>query len=293
MKRRQDAYRYEVEDDRFYRVSDGESNANLLLTCCFHIGYSCNIQCPYCFSPFASKKLVRVDFREIASFIGEQQLQRVVISGGEPFLYERELLSAVEALKDLGTSVLISTNGLLLSKSINRYESILRKVDWVDISLPAATPSTYQIVRQYDGFDEVITAVKKLQDFGKRVRLSFSLCDSNERELYQFLELVASLGVENVRIGNMYLPDQSKTNSLPSTDFLLNEAPHIRQVYLPLDQEAFTHYCEGYLVIRYDGKLFKCSALDSSMIGSIVDFCDKDAIEEMAIHQAFLFGQGD
>lgn len=288
------SYRYEVESDRFFELpAEGVEQANReagqLLNCCLHIGYKCNLSCPYCFSPFNGESLIRCNIEKIVSFIKREKIARVVISGGEPLLYKEELKEAITKIKEVGASVIVSTNGLLLGES-EEYFHILIQADWVDISIPATNSADYHAIRGFDGFDMVTGAVKDLVSRDKRVRLSYISDFQSEEEAELFLSLAASLGVDNVRLG--YIMDVSQRPfSRASNDGILQikEKFGINNIYLPLAGEKLTSYQEGYLVVRFDGALFKNSAIDECYIGSVEDPLKDLEREEMAKHQEQLF----
>ena len=109
----------------------------------------CNFRCPYCHNP----ELVTggtpdnfLDFEEILSFLTKRRsvLGGVAISGGEPLL-QPELPQAVSAIRELGLSVKLDTNGSLpealetvkpdfiamdIKTSFSRYRRLLP--EWAD-----------------------------------------------------------------------------------------------------------------------------------------------------------------
>ena len=75
----------------------------------------CNFLCPFCHNSdlvVAPKDSPEISQEEIFSFLNKRKgiLDGIVISGGEPLLYE-ETIDLIKRIKDLGYSVKLDTNG--------------------------------------------------------------------------------------------------------------------------------------------------------------------------------------
>lgn len=75
----------------------------------------CNFLCPFCHNSdlvVAPKDAPEISQEEIFSFLNKRKgiLDGIVISGGEPLLYE-ETIDLIKRIKDLGYSVKLDTNG--------------------------------------------------------------------------------------------------------------------------------------------------------------------------------------
>ncbi len=74
----------------------------------------CNFRCPYCHNPeLVNGTTERLSEDHILSFLSKRRgkLTAVSITGGEPTIHGKKLLSFIEAVKDLGYKVKIDTNG--------------------------------------------------------------------------------------------------------------------------------------------------------------------------------------
>ena len=104
----------------------------------------CNLRCPYCHNsslvkdPYGSEDLQSIS--KLKEFLVKRQplLGAVVISGGEPLLYEGTK-DLVDFIKNLGLKVKIDTNGL--------YPERLRKlnVDYIAMDIKT-TPDKYYLL---------------------------------------------------------------------------------------------------------------------------------------------------
>jgi pyruvate formate lyase activating enzyme len=83
---------------------------------CIIFTQGCNLRCPYCHNPelvLPESFLPPLDMGEIVSFLEKRKgyLDGVSITGGEPCLYGKGLLSFAKRLKKMGYLVKVDTNG--------------------------------------------------------------------------------------------------------------------------------------------------------------------------------------
>lgn len=125
----------------------------------------CNLECPECISQpvlntkaFSHKRLVDLSFELI-----EMRVKGVVlIGGGEPLLHP-VIGRIIEILSENGIKIGLVTNGTMLHKYI---DIISRDVNWVRVSVDAATKETYRNFRHsatiQNNFDTVIRNIEML-----------------------------------------------------------------------------------------------------------------------------------
>jgi len=131
-------------------------------------------------------------------------VNRVVLHGiGEPLL-NRALPEIIAAVKRRHAYALFNTNGLLLRGAV--APAIASSgLDELRVSVDAASPETYELVRGADGFDRI---VQNLRDFtamkretgaaGPRVSLWITGMKTNVRELPALVQLAHEIGVGEV-----------------------------------------------------------------------------------------------
>src|SRR5271163_5140146 len=89
-------------------------------------------------------------------------IARVVLHGvGEPMLVKR-LPEMVAYLKQRGVYVLFNTNGTLLTKA-NGQALMDAGLDELRVSLDAAEPTVFQMVRGKDMFDRIVSNVRRFR----------------------------------------------------------------------------------------------------------------------------------
>lgn len=123
---------------------------------------TCNHRCTYCaldfmeYQPrFLDKEMLKERLFEMASF----GLKSVMYAGeGEPLLH-KDIGEIINYTKKSGIDVAITTNGVLLKKSL--IEEILGKITWIKVSINGATRETYAKIHKTnpDNFDKVIEAM--------------------------------------------------------------------------------------------------------------------------------------
>jgi tungsten cofactor oxidoreducase radical SAM maturase len=157
-------------------------------------------------------------------------LKRVVIGGfGEPLMHPK-IIEMVTQLHSLGVGVTITTNGLLLDRSIS--EALLRAgVDTLVLSLDSMHVQAYQKTVGRKGLNKVLDNIQSVQglirDAGWRLPalgLEYVVTRSNWEELYKLPNLAKQVGASFVIV----------TNLLPHTPQLAKEILYDRNEPLHL-----------------------------------------------------------
>ena len=168
----------------------------------------CNLKCTTCPQSWGmsedSADLTPETARELLSQL--PTVRRVVLHGiGEPTLNPR-LAEIIAVVKERGAYALFNTNALLLRGAL--LETLVRSgLDEVRISVDAATPETYELVRGADMFSRVIanaTALNetraRLGETTPRVSLWMTGMKSNIRELPMLVRIAADAGIAEVYV---------------------------------------------------------------------------------------------
>ena len=133
-------------------------------------------------------------------------VRRVVLHGiGEPTLNPR-LREIIAVVKERDAYAVFNTNGLLLRGAL--LEQLVRAgLDEVRVSVDAATPETYRLVRGADMFSRVVANARSLAETRLRLgsetpRLSLWMTGlkSNVRELPALVRIAADAGISEVYI---------------------------------------------------------------------------------------------
>ena len=168
----------------------------------------CNLLCETCPRTFEDLEPPADMSWELFTKIVDQvpDIARTVLHGvGEPMLV-RDLPKMIRYLKARGTYVLFNTNGTLLRPS--KFDEIIATgLDEMRVSLDAADPATYKLVRGKDFFHRIVRDVRKFTEHQKKTgattpRVSLWLTGLKETvlQLPDFVRLAADMGVTEVHL---------------------------------------------------------------------------------------------
>jgi MoaA/NifB/PqqE/SkfB family radical SAM enzyme len=177
----------------------------------------CNLLCETCPRTFEELEPPADLSWELFTSIVDQypNIQRVVLHGvGEPMMVA-ELPAMIRYLKARGTYVLFNTNGTLMREKKNR-ELIEAGLDELRISLDAAEPKAFEIVRGRDLFHRIVRNVKNFVALkeamgAKTPRLSLWLTGLREtiEQLPAFIRLAHEIGVPEVHLQRLVFPNSA------------------------------------------------------------------------------------
>lgn len=120
-------------------------------------------------------------------------VRRVLLSGGEPMQHPKWTTIA-QMCRDAGAEVCLTTNGLLLPRSLDA----LTVVDDLRVSLDGATKSTYAAIRGVDGLTLVTRGIQGACQEGLRVTTRTTLQAGNTDELCDLIALCLDMGVHRI-----------------------------------------------------------------------------------------------
>jgi pyruvate formate lyase activating enzyme len=160
-------------------------------TACILWFAGCNMKCQYCYNPEIVNGDGKISFDEALTFLKKRVnlLDGVVISGGEA-TRNKELISFVEKIKELGFLIKLDTNGSapnVLKRLIEK-----RHIDYVALDLKATPEKFYSITeskleRKFWESLQLIQEAKLLHE----VRTTFHrdlLCVDDLRDMSQKLD---------------------------------------------------------------------------------------------------------
>ena len=168
----------------------------------------CDSKCQTCIRTFETLEPPAYLTLERVRAIVEQfpVLDRVVLHGiGEPLL-NPQLFDIVAFLKTRVATVLFNSDAIGLTPA-RAARLIASGLDEYRVSMDAATPETYRLLRGVDRFERVIANVARLVEMQRsaqrttpQVSLWFTASRANVGELPAFVVLAADLGVHEVYV---------------------------------------------------------------------------------------------
>ena len=177
----------------------------------------CNLKCTTCPQSWGmsedSADLTPERAHELLSQL--PSVRRVVLHGiGEPTL-NPHLPEIIDVVKARGAYALFNTNALLLRGKL--LEQLVHSgLDEVRISVDAATPETYKLVRGANMFSKVIANARALSETRRRlgaetpkVSLWMTGLKSNIRELPDLVRIAAEAGISEVYIQRLVFSERN------------------------------------------------------------------------------------
>lgn len=199
----------------------------------------CNLLCTTCPRTFETLEPPGDMSWELFTRIVDQfpKIARVVLHGvGEPMMV-RALPRMIRYLKDRGSHVLFNSNGTLLSARKGR-ELIEAGLDELRLSLDAAGPAAFRVVRGRDMFARILRNIRGFRALQKEMgaatpRVSLWLTGLKETidQLADFVRLAADLGIPEVYLQRLvYFPDGQGLARPQSALFADDDPEEIRLV---------------------------------------------------------------
>lgn len=201
--------------------------------------------------------------------------------GGEPTLHP-DFTDALPIAKKNNLSVGVFSNGSTLNGPL--CDGIVRYVDFIRISIDAATRETYQVVRgvpgdRFDAVREGLCSLLSKRTDKPKIGLKFLIRKTNLHEIGPFVELARDLGVDNVqfkpiRQSTVDLDEVEVRTAISQLDELKARYPgFIRGGIKPIMPRVPCWITPLRVLVDAEGKVFLCNYFnhrrDSHFIGSL------------------------
>ena len=198
---------------------------------------ACNLKCRHCFmsAPHAKHGVPSYEqLADITAQLAECGIFRVGITGGEPLIRE-DLLRLFDLLNEKEIEVtMLYTNGWLVNEALLDALEARRMHPAFQLSYDGI--GMHDFLRGVDGAEEkTLHALQLLKDRGYNVSVSMCLHRKNLSVLRESVNLLASCGVKEVKVGTMM-------------DLGEWMAPELRELHLTRQEEleAFEKYIPEY-----------------------------------------------
>ena len=171
----------------------------------FHTNDACNLHCAHCLvssGPEGGKGLPLETLRSTVDQAVALGLERVLLTGGEPFLF-KDLFALVEHVTGRhGLEVVILTNGTLVTH--DRHRAALASLDRAkvrfQVSLDGASATENDRLRGPGSFEKASAGLRLLSSMGFETSLTAVPCRSNLATLPQLPALAKSLGASSFHL---------------------------------------------------------------------------------------------
>ena len=163
-----------------------------------HVTQRCNLNCRGCYSLDEKRNnLADACLEDICHAIDELAsagVQQLIISGGEPFL-RSDLSEIVRHAKEdcsIGRVVVLSNGTCITPDALSK---IAPYVDGVSVSFDGWSADCEPYIRLEQRFDELVRAIRMIQDAGIPAHMIPTAHAKNIAELPRYMELAKELGV--------------------------------------------------------------------------------------------------
>ncbi len=166
---------------------------------------ACNHRCTFCALDFMAYQKRYLDADLLAKRLPEMErlgLKSIMYAGeGEPLLH-KEIAKIVNYTKKSNIDVAITTNGVLLKKSVAK--KILQKVEWIKVSINAGTEKTYAKVHRTapSDFKKVIrnvsdaVQIKQKNGYPCTIGMQMLLLPENRSEAAPLAKIAKDIGAD-------------------------------------------------------------------------------------------------
>lgn len=220
------------------------------LTLQFELTSCCNVKCKHCYNNSGmdnQKKdaMTPKKWLEFANYLVDKGgIFQCVISGGEPLILGEDLYDIMDVLHNDGTSFLVISNGLLMTKEkAKRFAKYRYK--WFQISIDGYNAEYHDEFRQRQGsWEKATSAVFWLASYGIPVTIAHSVSPQNLKDIDKMCELAFALGAGSIILGEITPSGRS------ANDLSLILTREEKQLFLEKFEENAVRYQDKMLVRR-------------------------------------------
>ena len=199
---------------------------NYPITLQFELTGACNLACKHCYnrSGDADRKsqtlMTPEKWIELAhQIVSDGGIFQSIISGGEPLLLGDRLFDIMDILHDDGTSFVVITNSLLLTKDkVKRFAKY--RFFWFQISIDGATAAVHDKFRGVSGsFDKAVNGALEISDAGIPLVIAHTVTPENISQIEDMVKLSYQLGANSIILGEV----MPSGRAYDSDDIILND----------------------------------------------------------------------
>jgi len=224
------------------------------ITLQFELTGKCNLACKHCYNRSGDKDRKDTTYMtpnkwcELAhEIVNDGGIFQCIISGGEPLLLGDDLFNIMDILHDDGTSFVMITNGLLLTKEkvkkLQKYRFF-----WFQVSIDGHIPEIHDPFRGVKGsWQHAVDGAMEISNAGLPLVIAHSVTPTNLPYLDEMVNLAYQLGANSIILGDI----------LPSGRAISN-----MNLILTRDQKNYLYKMINELSQKYQGKIRIERAMD-------------------------------
>lgn len=249
----------------------------------WHLTEACNYGCRYCYSKWhaatrdrelihdrdASRAMLEAIYRDFAPDNIDMQARlgmswkklRLSLAGGEPLLYERELVRLARQAREIGFELSLITNGSRLTRPLMAELAPLLSV--LDISIDSASALTNREIGRIDRHSRLLslTALREVIADGRRLNPTLRIKINTVVNALNFTEdqhpTITQLAPDKWKVLRM-LPTVTSDLAIADHEFAEFVDRH-RSLAAIMAAEDNTDMVESYIMIDPRGRFFQNS----------------------------------
>jgi radical SAM protein with 4Fe4S-binding SPASM domain len=227
----------------------------------------CNLTCKHCY--ITEKNKVDMPLNDVVNLIEEfDALQgiRVILTGGEPFLYS-QLEQLLKKLIDISLQKVILTNGVLVDDMDEKIFNLLEK-NFIEVYVSVdGLEQTHNDFRNARCFEETIRGISALLDRGISVSINTMIHKQNIDEFGDLYQLITDLGeIKNWSIDIPTFGEEIPEEIKQKYEISYKQGGKILKNYgwgiiyeTPLEGQKVDYSCGPYLMaVDVLGNISKC-----------------------------------
>jgi len=190
--------------DQVRRYERGELGYGCLFV---NITSRCNSRCRYCeaYTLDATRELDRERLFALFEEARQAGIPHIYLSGGEPF-FRRDVWELIAGILNQGLRFSVVSNGLLVEHFLPAQLDLLKKAQWIDISLESNRPETHDFLRGGKGFLKRTTeGIRILKKNGLTVNINTTVCRQNYAELPGVVAFAREHGVDYINFQPLHV----------------------------------------------------------------------------------------
>ena len=271
---------------------------NYPITLQFELTGACNLACKHCYnrSGDADRKMQTLmtpdKWIELThQIVSDGGIFQCIISGGEPLLLGDKLFDIMDILHDDGTSFVVITNALLLTKDkVKRFTKY--RFFRFQISIDGATAQIHDKFRGVDGsFDKAVNGALEISDAGLPLVIAHTVTPENISQVEDMVNLSYQFGANSIIVGEVtpsgraydneaiILNDEQKNLLYSKIEELNNKYQGKiviqRSAELKFQMEKYSVEVNGGGIIRPNGD-FRLDCMAPFTIGNVLKTSIKD-----------------
>lgn len=162
----------------------------------FSFTNQCNMRCDFCYVPFRSSAIDEAKINRIVSRISELKIKKVVISGGDPFLYKK-LIQLLMQFFESGHAVHLDSNFKNAPLNFLEQLEMAKIVPSFGLPLDGSNENFHSLMRgEKKHFQTVCHWISRLVSAGFDVKVNTVVSSKNIDDLWNIEKLLNTLKIK-------------------------------------------------------------------------------------------------